>query len=463
MLSRPLSAVFFTHMPTRTYALSSSLERAWRRVRETDVRLGLTACDALCFFWSGGGGILDAQTGELEMRLATARRLMLDHKDDWFAAGLQVEAACREMESKFGQSMEEAGRRMDSMGAKAALLSGRVAMIKDDELLAKRAGELEKQQVERDTLLEEKMATELTLAEMRVQTDAERADIDLIKDKIEKNKMLDGEIEGKQRTADEAVVRARDAEERLAEALRKKVEMEASMVRVRDELRDEISLLHATKLGEETALGEAQEQMLRTKRLYGEYKDRLGELQRREALCEEREKEMRLREENVSRRENTLKARDEWMSKRESEFRIQQRALENNLSVPRMAVLPGTSSPDDGRGGGSGGSSAASGSRGVDLADQMMQAQAEWATRPNQAMGMAAGKGKAGAKEAAQRDYKAILSTTDTSDPQQEREAAKASRRKEITSTLSGMIGLRKKSSKGAKAPAAGFFDMNTI
>lgn len=256
---------------------------------------------------------------------------------------------------------------------------------------------------------------------------------------------------------------------------------------------------------------------------------------------------MRSREENVSRRENTLKARDEWMAKRESEFRIQQRALENNLAVPRWptSLLTVTPSAEDGRGGGgSGGSSAASGSRGVqDLAEQVVQAQTDWAIRPNQAIGMATvrfrvasppaspclsfscslcaplglcvtflsatriharkhthaqtskhvvtlqmpgshprsrtlharslnnkscyseqGKGRTGAKEAAQRDYKAILSTTDTSDPQQEREAAKASRRKEITSALSGMIpGFKKKSSKAAKAPAAGFFDMNTI
>ncbi len=55
----------------------------------------------------------------------------------------------------------------------------------------------------------------------------------------------------------------------------------------------------------------------------------------------------------------------------------------------------------------------------------MLQAQAEYSLRSNQGMAMATGKGKAGAKEAAQRDYKAILSTTEKIDPQVEREAAK--------------------------------------
>ena len=99
------------------------------------------------------------------------------------------------------------------------------------------------------------------------------------------------------------------------------------------------------------------------------------------------------------------------------------------LSVRRDACL--LTSADDSRergtggGGGSGGSSAASGSKGVDLAEQVMQAQTDWSIRPNQGMHMATGKGKSGAKEAAQRDYKAILSTADANDPTMEREAAK--------------------------------------
>jgi hypothetical protein len=32
---------------------------------------------------------MHTQTGELEMRLATAKKLMLEHKDDWMAAGIR--------------------------------------------------------------------------------------------------------------------------------------------------------------------------------------------------------------------------------------------------------------------------------------------------------------------------------------------------------------------------------------
>lgn len=77
-------------------------------------------------------------------------------------------------------------------------------------------------------------------------------------------------------------------------------------------------------------------------------------------------------------------------------------------------------------GGGSGGANSGGESQSGSLADQVIQAQADYSVRPNQGSSMNSGKGgKTGAKEAAQRDYKAILSTNDQIDPQVEREAAK--------------------------------------
>lgn len=220
----------------------------------------------------GNGGILDAKTGELEMRLATATKLMLAQKDDWFAAGLQVEASCREIEASFGASLQGASRKMDALGERAMRLSARVAVLRDDKVLEERAGELAAQRGEVDGLVEERMKLAEELVELRVQTKAERADIELVKDKLATNARLDAEVEAKQKAADASTSRAEEGERRQAEATRKTREMEASMVKVRDELRDEVSMLHQAKLAEESALGEAQEQMLRTKRLYSEYR-----------------------------------------------------------------------------------------------------------------------------------------------------------------------------------------------
>mmetsp|Transcript_54524 Transcript_54524/g.88382 ORF Transcript_54524/g.88382 Transcript_54524/m.88382 type:complete len:106 (+) Transcript_54524:139-456(+) len=66
-----------------------------------------------------------------------------------------------------------------------------------------------------------------------------------------------------------------------------------------------------------------------------------------------------------------------------------------------------------------------------------MHAQATYSMRANPGMESAvAHRGKKGAKEAAHRDYKAILSTSDKSDPKEDRDIAKAARRRDMLKSL---------------------------
>ena len=231
---------------------------------------------------------------------------------------------------------------------------------------------------------------------------------------------------------------------------------------MRDQLKDEISEQYQAKLALEAAVAEATEQMTRAKNLYAEYTSRVEDMTARERVLMAGEADVQARQEQVGRREATLKTREEWISKREGQFRVQQRALENAQLLPRGSLMTppvavaassaGSGSPRGSgaagggayRGVGAAGSSPREGSAsgwvsdggsgsGVEsagareqgreqhsLAHQVMLAQASYSSRGPAGMAGGGG-GKLGAKEAAQRDYKAILSTNPTSDPQEDR------------------------------------------
>mmetsp|Transcript_37957 Transcript_37957/g.89484 ORF Transcript_37957/g.89484 Transcript_37957/m.89484 type:complete len:675 (-) Transcript_37957:195-2219(-) len=419
---------------------------------------------------SGDAAILDAQAGAVEMRLETAKRLMVEKQDDWVCAGLQVEAKCRQMQEELDAKLQGADDKVAGMQAKVSRIARGLRLLRDDATVAERAKELGRMREEKEALEHERAKAQAELEELRKATAAEQEDLELIKNKQRLTAELDEKLGAQREETLELEERAREAAEAEAEARQQKHAMETSMVQVRDELRDEISELHQAKLGQEEALAEMTEQMLRVKRLYSEYKSRLEELQRREGLCDSREQEGRTREEFLARRESTLKTREEWMAKREADFRIQQRALENAQLFPKGSLagmgLPVSSAHSGGEGGSGseGRGSELDGDRGG-LAEQVMQAQAHYANRVGQTQGgaMTVPKGK-GRGDTSQRDYKAILSTAESADPRIEREAAKAARKRDMLMGFIPKLGSKgdKKTSKSA-APAGSFFDMNSI
>uniref|UniRef100_A0A7S0HYY8 Uncharacterized protein n=1 Tax=Hanusia phi TaxID=3032 RepID=A0A7S0HYY8_9CRYP len=428
--------------------------------------------------------LLETQTSELEIRLATAKKLMKDQKNDWVDAGYCVEKIRSDMERTNLDKLDYASKKLSSTQERVDSIKRKVALLRDDSLLAKRCEELRKVKYETEEARDEQKKLETELSHLRSQTEAEREDLEIIRNKERLTAELDEKIARQQKHLEALQQAAEEAQEEARGARREKEEMEMSLVQVRDELRDEISELHQQKLAHETALSEMSEQMLRVKKLYGEYKGRLEELKRRETLCDSRESEVRGREEQVARREATMKTREEWISKRETEFRIQKRALENAQLRPKGSLLfsanstsPGTSGDDasaksEGAGDGyrSEGSLSAPSSaqphHGADLADRVMEAQAHYAQRMNQSMETAVMfKGKNKAREAAQRDYKAILSTSEKIDPSQDREAAKAARRRDmLMGFFPSKLRSDKKSSKSSSATsAASSLDMNAI
>jgi hypothetical protein len=85
-------------------------------------------------------------------------------------------------------------------------------------------------------------------------------------------------------------------------------------------------------------------------------------------------------------------------------------------------------------------------------------AQAHYAARP--LPGLAQHKGR----EAAQRDYKAILSTSESESPEQDREAAKAERRRAMLKSFMPSVSIGKRSKKPKDAPpTSSALDMNAI
>uniref|UniRef100_A0A7S4KU15 Uncharacterized protein n=1 Tax=Guillardia theta TaxID=55529 RepID=A0A7S4KU15_GUITH len=427
--------------------------------------------------------LLETQTSELEIRLATAKKLMKDQQNDWIDAGCCVEKLRGEMEKTNLDKLDQASKKLLSTQEKVESIKRKVALLRDDSLLGKRCEELKRVREETRESLDEKRKLEVELNDLRSQTEAEKEDLEIIRNKQRLTAELDEKIASQQKQLEGLQEAAEEAKEEARGARRDKEEMELSLMQVRDELRDEISELHQQKLAHETSLSEMSEQMLRVKKLYGEYKGRLEELKRREVLCDSRESEVRGREEQVARREATMKTREEWISKRETEFRIQKRALENAQLRPKGSLLftanstsPATSG-DDASGKSEGGADgyrsegslstpSAAQPHAPDLADRVMEAQAHYAQRMNQSMESAVMfKGKNKAREAAQRDYKAILSTSEKIDPNQDREAAKAARRRDM---LMGFIpsklrGDKKSAKSSSAASAASSLDMNAI
>ncbi|EKX36667.1 hypothetical protein GUITHDRAFT_117092 [Guillardia theta CCMP2712] len=192
------------------------------------------------------------QTSELEIRLATAKKLMKDQQE-------KVESIKR-----------------------------KVALLRDDSLLGKRCEELKRVREETRESLDEKRKLEVELNDLRSQTEAEKEDLEIIRNKQRLTAELDEKIASQQKQLEGLQEAAEEAKEEARGARRDKEEMELSLMQVRDELRDEISELHQQKLAHETSLSEMSEQMLRVKKLYGEYK---VSWRRRRAKREEEEEE----------------------------------------------------------------------------------------------------------------------------------------------------------------------------
>jgi len=428
----------------------------------------------------GEGALLDAQAGELEMRAVNAARLLRETREDWECAARAAEAACCTIEAHTAERFGQADARVTEIGQRCERVAVHVAALRNDQLLGQRAAELCAGRVEAEALAAEREVLRGELSELRTQTEAERADIEIVRNKQKLNAELDAALDEK-RARTGALEEAAERAVAVAVAAKEEKEaMEKSMVQVREELRDDISELHAQRLASEAALAEMSEQMSRVKTLYHEYRSRLDELQRREELVEKREEGARAREDGVSRRESTMQTREEWMARREAEHRTQQRALEAAQLLPKGTLLTaaaaaasrrpaaggtGVGSAGDARGSTGEGSGSerdvAGGSEGSGpggLAEQVAMAQAHYAARP--LPGLAQHKGR----EAAQRDYKAILSTSESESPEQDREAAKAERRRAMLKSFMPSVSIGKRSKQPKDAPpASSALDMNAI
>lgn len=209
----------------------------------------------------GEGAILDAAAGELEIRLNTAKRLISSQKDDWSAAARHAEVACQAMELAVNAKLDAAQQRLEAMQPKVAKVAECAAKLRDDEELKKRTSTLARLRQEDAELKEEMAAGKDLLRDLRSKTDAERADLELIKDKDRLLKELTASISAQEARVRELSSAAESAEQRAATATREKEEMHAEMTRVRDQLKDEISEQHQAKLALEASLGEMTEQV----------------------------------------------------------------------------------------------------------------------------------------------------------------------------------------------------------
>mmetsp|Transcript_44496 Transcript_44496/g.69601 ORF Transcript_44496/g.69601 Transcript_44496/m.69601 type:complete len:457 (+) Transcript_44496:45-1415(+) len=191
----------------------------------------------------GDNGILEAQTSELEMRLATAKKLMQDKQDDWTSADLHCAAVCKAMELDCQTKLGKADQRLEGLKGKVERISNGIKVLRDDSFLAKRAQELKEIRVETEELQRVRDERLAELEELKEQTAAEKEDLELIKNKQRLTEELDAKLGTQTAELEVLEAKAETAKEEAAQAKEDKDRLQQSMIQVRDELRDEISEL----------------------------------------------------------------------------------------------------------------------------------------------------------------------------------------------------------------------------
>ena len=154
---------------------------------------------------------------------------MKSQQDDWERAASHAAAACVDIETSIVGKLDSAQARVDALQQKVQRVQTCAQRLRDDGLMAERSAALAAVAAEAADKRAQVEACEKQLRELKVQTDAERADLELIKDKERLLRELGEKTAAEEVRADQLAVEAAAAEEKAATARNEKAKMEQAL------------------------------------------------------------------------------------------------------------------------------------------------------------------------------------------------------------------------------------------